>query len=1007
MASSSSAGAGRGSSTTTSLVLEFRCLYTHDIKRKNQKRWQDARLKYHSYNKRIVVHDERGNYVGDAHWPGEHHDFGDGEEVMLERGGVMVQVADEIGKHEQNLGELVDKRAKEVEARRAAKAAKAPASRPRPTDNVQLSMIQRRPLGGGVPGQQNQSTPLRERMGRAVIPKESPYEARLRGEGAERVQPEELDTPSPAKKRKCSDSPRVEKSGHARALFGTQLTLSARPPSTPLARTLQQYQPLHDRANLKALSVGQKRDRHGEGDGSGLEREKPKTTKQTKPRSRLKRAHPSPLRELSSHGDDSDDTRTSPKQLNDGDDGATADNIQTGQGSAHILPKPPNNSKKHRPRKAQQETHVSAPTEVTGPEICKQPSVSANKLSSSTIRRPLKRRGASPPQPKSTSSDSDEEVGEDEDTPPYAARHSHHAKGQEGSHAAIRRKDRHKTGNKPHLSAEKSRSSGTLQSNTEEATNVKRNEDAVQAAEPRAELRIRPRKRRGLLMLAEKTPRAPPRPASPRLPSPDPPLPTEGDVTEEAAAAAAVPPELAEVELAEVTSSNHSFEEWLQTGVAVETQPCSPPSHDNTGNSTRAGVCIEAETSTGRRESSIGALQPSPYHTSPPHHHHRLSKAQNGRQTRRSNISDHADKSSDGHSLASLVTVSESESEINGKGGSDKEREQEEDADGVSSKSNVQHASFAGARRQTSTDSAGLHATSIQSPVIASDQPTSDETDGSDRNHTPAPDECKNTPPKGLVKDKRMANSSASAISVSSSSSANANANGGAKGLRIARMGRKSVKSKEVFGMQVPDNRCMVPIELAAATSQIEMPGQVEQNGQNQNPSEIEQHIISAKSRPVQDGSNVDAIVNQALGEAVSSHGEQGKQSSRDHGTNELTRWITNPATRGKKAASRADAAGRVPQPLVPFDAVAPRQQLAPRLQRHLQQQQQQQRDEPKATTTMSGAAPKATALLDAASPSVRERSVPLGFSKANGGAWSRHAQDLLGITRPRGCGHE
>ncbi|KAJ0296132.1 hypothetical protein COL516b_011884 [Colletotrichum fioriniae] len=92
-------------------VLEHLCLFTHDLKRK-QKRWQDGRLKFHTFNKRIMVYDERGNFIGDMHWR-EDFDFGEGEEFNLERGAVIVQVAECIGSKDQDLTELLDKRAKE------------------------------------------------------------------------------------------------------------------------------------------------------------------------------------------------------------------------------------------------------------------------------------------------------------------------------------------------------------------------------------------------------------------------------------------------------------------------------------------------------------------------------------------------------------------------------------------------------------------------------------------------------------------------------------------------------------------------------------------------------------------------------------------------------------------------------------------------------------------------------------------------------------------------------
>ncbi|KAJ4298411.1 hypothetical protein N0V88_003441 [Collariella sp. IMI 366227] len=118
----SSGPAGTGVTSPSSVghsapVIEFICLFTHDLKRK-QKRWEDGRLKYHTFNKRVMVYDERGNFVGDMHWQRE-WDFDEGEEVRLERGGVIVQVVECIGRQEQDLTELLDKRAKEKGERQA------------------------------------------------------------------------------------------------------------------------------------------------------------------------------------------------------------------------------------------------------------------------------------------------------------------------------------------------------------------------------------------------------------------------------------------------------------------------------------------------------------------------------------------------------------------------------------------------------------------------------------------------------------------------------------------------------------------------------------------------------------------------------------------------------------------------------------------------------------------------------------------------------------------------
>ncbi|KAK1769003.1 protein ZGRF1 [Phialemonium atrogriseum] len=110
---------------STAPVLEYLCLFTRDLRRK-QKRWQDGRLKYHTFNKRIMVYDDRGNFVGDTHWRDD-CDLGAGEEVELERGGVIVQISDCVGRQTQDLSELIDKPLQEKQQRHAAAASRTPA----------------------------------------------------------------------------------------------------------------------------------------------------------------------------------------------------------------------------------------------------------------------------------------------------------------------------------------------------------------------------------------------------------------------------------------------------------------------------------------------------------------------------------------------------------------------------------------------------------------------------------------------------------------------------------------------------------------------------------------------------------------------------------------------------------------------------------------------------------------------------------------------------------------
>lgn len=91
----------------TALVVEHRCLYTHDLRRK-AKRWQDGFLRFHTFNKRIMIYDVQRNYIGDTHWR-EADPVQDGDELELDRP-VLVQVGEQVGSVEQDLTGLLEKR---------------------------------------------------------------------------------------------------------------------------------------------------------------------------------------------------------------------------------------------------------------------------------------------------------------------------------------------------------------------------------------------------------------------------------------------------------------------------------------------------------------------------------------------------------------------------------------------------------------------------------------------------------------------------------------------------------------------------------------------------------------------------------------------------------------------------------------------------------------------------------------------------------------------------------
>lgn len=94
-------------SPLTASVVKFRCLYTHDLRRKS-KRWQDGYLRYHAFNKRVMVYDDHGNYIGDHHWRSP-DEVQDGDELELDKG-VLIEVGERMGTTQQDLTNLFEKR---------------------------------------------------------------------------------------------------------------------------------------------------------------------------------------------------------------------------------------------------------------------------------------------------------------------------------------------------------------------------------------------------------------------------------------------------------------------------------------------------------------------------------------------------------------------------------------------------------------------------------------------------------------------------------------------------------------------------------------------------------------------------------------------------------------------------------------------------------------------------------------------------------------------------------
>ncbi len=148
----------------TAPVMEFRCLYTHDMRRKS-KRWQDGFLRYHTFNKRVMVYDVPRNFVGDLHWQ-ESGLLQDGDELTLDAG-VLVQVGEAVGSAETDLTPLLRRRTRKVPERVPGEmASSSPSSGPPQLRHKSLNA-----LLGARKGPQ----------GKAVVPVTSPFETRMAG----------------------------------------------------------------------------------------------------------------------------------------------------------------------------------------------------------------------------------------------------------------------------------------------------------------------------------------------------------------------------------------------------------------------------------------------------------------------------------------------------------------------------------------------------------------------------------------------------------------------------------------------------------------------------------------------------------------------------------------------------------------------------------------------------------------------------------------------------------
>ncbi|GAM87174.1 hypothetical protein ANO11243_051950 [Dothideomycetidae sp. 11243] len=114
----------------TAPVVEFRCLYTHDLRRK-AKRWQDGFLRYHTFNRRIMVYDVSRNFIGDT-YNQSGVDLQEGDDLELEKDFALVQVSEPVCITQTDLTELIQSRHKRDRTDTVRAARQPPSSVPSP-----------------------------------------------------------------------------------------------------------------------------------------------------------------------------------------------------------------------------------------------------------------------------------------------------------------------------------------------------------------------------------------------------------------------------------------------------------------------------------------------------------------------------------------------------------------------------------------------------------------------------------------------------------------------------------------------------------------------------------------------------------------------------------------------------------------------------------------------------------------------------------------------------------
>ncbi|KAJ5626728.1 hypothetical protein N7528_004155 [Penicillium herquei] len=232
--SSRGPGPGPGSQITAS-VVKFRCLFTYDLRRKS-KRWQDGYLKYHEFNKRVMVYDETGNYVGDHHWrSGE--EVQDGDELELDKG-VLIEVGERMSTTQTDLSNMFEKRRSSQaspQARNNQPGVDAQASRPT-SASISRSVPNPTPAPAPVRSSSQPFRSLNDLLGirkTPIGPPVSPYEERHRPPPRPTISAPSRPEPAPKRQRISSDS--TNAGTHVRSEV-VDLTETENEPSIPPPR---------------------------------------------------------------------------------------------------------------------------------------------------------------------------------------------------------------------------------------------------------------------------------------------------------------------------------------------------------------------------------------------------------------------------------------------------------------------------------------------------------------------------------------------------------------------------------------------------------------------------------------------------------------------------------------------------------------------------------------------------------------------------------------------------